>query len=329
MAVQFPSLSQNALLWGTTVIVATYAIYWLKQRKSHSVPTKWKKVGEVSELIMYPLKSGRGEQLKEADCTELGLKTTEDSPNEIRHLRDRTFIIYNPEAGTFITCRQFTSLLLVRITSAGENAVTFTAPGMTPLKLKLPEPNSKINKFSMWFGEELKALDCGDEAANWICKYLKKEGDPMRVGFHKPEIYDTRRNTDKPPWIKFKKYYKRLRSDYTGAFADLASYMLLSESSLNDLKTRLPEHLQNIPAQQFRPNIVVRGSNPYEEDKWDWIKFGDSIVMQGFKPCTRFRQVTDPGAKELEGDAPVMGLYMGLHTTGRLKVGDPVYIGLS
>ena len=72
-----------------------------------------------------------------------------------------------------------------------------------------------------------------------------------------------------------------------GAFADLASFMLISESSLNDLKSKLPAHLQGIPAKQFRPNLVIRGARPYEEDNWNWIKIGENVVMQGFKPCTR------------------------------------------
>nr|CAD7433609.1 unnamed protein product [Timema monikensis] len=41
----------------------------------------------------------------------------------------------------------------------------------------------------------------------------------------------------------------------------------------------------------------------------------------------RYRQVSDPREKKLEGDAPVMGIYMGLHTPGKIRTGDPVYVG--
>jgi uncharacterized protein YcbX len=63
--------------------------------------------------------------------------------------------------------------------------------------------------------------------------------------------------------------------------------MLMTESSIADLKTRLPPHVPVIP-RQFRPNFLVRGLVAYEEDKWDWIRIGDTAVFRNVKPCTRF-----------------------------------------
>jgi uncharacterized protein YcbX len=63
--------------------------------------------------------------------------------------------------------------------------------------------------------------------------------------------------------------------------------MLMTESSLDDLKTRTSSDVCVVP-RQFRPNFLVSGSEPYEEDKWEWIKIGETAVFRNVKPCTRF-----------------------------------------
>lgn len=51
-------------------------------------------------------------------------------------------------------------------------------------------------------------------------------------------------------------------------FADMASYLVVSEESLADISSRLPEGLE-MDMRKFRPNIVVSGATePYEEDYW-------------------------------------------------------------
>jgi uncharacterized protein YcbX len=63
--------------------------------------------------------------------------------------------------------------------------------------------------------------------------------------------------------------------------------MLMTESSVADLKARVAPDVPVIP-RQFRPTFVVRGSVAYEEDKWDWIRIGDTAVFRNVKLCTRF-----------------------------------------
>ncbi|XP_069697221.1 mitochondrial amidoxime reducing component 2-like [Periplaneta americana] len=353
MSPQFLHFSQTSIALGATAIAATIAAVWWHRVQRKKIPTKWRRVGEISELIFYPLKSGRGFELEEAECTELGLRTTDNAPKEIQNLRDRTFLVYDANTYAFMTCRKFPSLMLVSLKHAGDGIIVLEAPGMPALQLKLPDEASVPEKktLTMWFDEKVEAVDCGDEAAAWLCQYLKKEGTWLRLGYHAAERVARRRLTV-APWDKFKKYYSNMQDEYSGAFADLVSFMLISESSLEDLKKRLPTHLQTIPPKQFRPNLVVKGTKPYEEDDWDWVKIGEHIVMRGVKPCTRctmttmdpetgirepsmeplrtlkaYRQLKDPRAKELEGDSPVMGLYLGLHAGGLAKVGDPVYVG--
>ncbi|CAG2065969.1 unnamed protein product [Timema podura] len=77
--------------------------------------------------------------------------------------------------------------------------------------------------------------------------------------------------------------------------------MLMAESSVTDLRSKLPPHLQDITSKRFRPNLVVGGSDPYQEDMWDWVKIGDSAVFKKCKPCTRCVMTTiDPETGVME-----------------------------
>lgn len=73
---------------------------------------------------------------------------------------------------------------------------------------------------------------------------------------------------------------------FQGTYHNLASYMLMSEASVIDLNKRISRSPVN--EHYFRPNIVVKGSDAYSEDTWDWIKIGENVVLRGFKHCIRY-----------------------------------------
>ncbi|KAJ9591665.1 hypothetical protein L9F63_001810 [Diploptera punctata] len=321
--------SQNAVILGAAAVIVTYVIIRWKQKKTKTIT--WRPAGEISELHIYPLKSGRGVPLLEAECTDIGLKSTPAAPTELQNLKDRRLIVYNADTCKFVTCRNYPSLLLIKVTNGGDGVILLDAPNVPQFKLKLPDPiSTPFTNLSMLFEEKVEAMDCGDDAANWIRLFLSKEESSLRIGYYKSQELNGIKNINIPSMDKFKKCYRRMKSEYTGPFKDLASFMILSESSLNDLKDKLPYHLKSITVKQFRPNIVIKGSKPYEEDNWEWIKIGDNVVLQGFKPCTSFQedfqQIQEAKSKELESEPPVMGLYVGLDTAGIIKIGDPVYV---
>jgi uncharacterized protein YcbX len=70
--------------------------------------------------------------------------------------------------------------------------------------------------------------------------------------------------------------------DHTG-FADGYPILLTSEEGLQDLNSRLDTP---VPMNRFRPNLVVRGCEPYAEDGWNRIRAGD-VEMAVVKPCAR------------------------------------------
>jgi uncharacterized protein YcbX len=88
------------------------------------------------------------------------------------------------------------------------------------------------------------------------------------------------------------------------AFADSYPFLLISEASLVDLNRRLERPL---PMNRFRPNLVVRGCEPYAEDEWRCIRIGD-VVFHVVKPCTRRSTTTVDQATAKRGREPLATL---------------------
>ncbi|KAL0134400.1 hypothetical protein PUN28_001289 [Cardiocondyla obscurior] len=90
------------LTYATTVAIgvgtAVFVIWWWWNRKQGpKPPSKWRKVGELSDMVMYPVKSLGPVRKTEMECTTLGLKSG--------WLRDRTLLVIDLE-GRFLTARQ-------------------------------------------------------------------------------------------------------------------------------------------------------------------------------------------------------------------------------
>ncbi|XP_057318668.1 mitochondrial amidoxime-reducing component 1-like [Microplitis mediator] len=300
---------------------------------------RWIKAGKIKELFYYPLKSGRGKEIFECKFTEYGIAVIDD---KCITLRDRMFLVYNEENGKFITGRNYPTLLLVSLCAVDKFKVKLEAIGMPPLIFELPQNSDSVD-CSMWWGEPLKCTDCGNAPAEWISKFLTGTDSGLRIGM---AISDNR-NILKGPWEKFTKVYDTLTNDDVGLFADLASYMLMTESSLEELNKKLDNKISSL---QFRPNIVVSGTDAFAEDDWEWIKIGESVILRNVKPCPRctmtrvnpetgeadkqeplktlktFREQTDPQRVLVDGKAPVLGIYCGLYAMGDVKVGDDVFL---
>jgi uncharacterized protein YcbX len=76
--------------------------------------------------------------------------------------------------------------------------------------------------------------------------------------------------------------YATSPDDHTG-FADGYPILLASEGSLEDLNARLETP---VPMNRFRPNLVVRGCPPFEEDRWKRIRIGE-VELAVVKACAR------------------------------------------
>ncbi|EGE03641.1 MOSC domain-containing protein [Trichophyton equinum CBS 127.97] len=136
-------------------------------------------------------------------------------------------------------------------------------------------------------------------------------------------------------------------------FADMAPYLVVSQTSVDDVSSRLPPG-EPMDVTKFRPNIVLAGAlTAFEEDYWAELIIGDSVKVQLRNNCVRCVSVNvdfDTGAphkgeagtvlKKLMKDrrvdkgakySPVFGRYGFLHleeggSEAVIRVGDAVKV---
>lgn len=124
------------------------------------------------------------------------------------------------------------------------------------------------------------------------------------------------------------------------SFADGFPYLLIGQSSLDDLNTRLA---QPVGMERFRPNLVFAGGQPFEEDGWSDFTIG-SVPFRAAKPCARCIMVTNDPATARLGAEPLRTLatyrqqqhkvlfgqnvvWMGADEPAMLRVGDSLRPG--
>jgi hypothetical protein len=183
---------------------------------------------------------------------------------------DRRMMVTTPDGG-FLTQREYPRLALV--TPKLENGtLELSAPDYDSLRLGIQRSGTPV-PVNIWKSKGVLAIDQGQEAARWFSDWL---GADVRL-VHFAEGY--RRVVNET--------YAVNADDHTG-FADGYPILLASEEGLADLNSRLETP---VPMNRFRPNLVVRGGGPFEEDSWNRIGVGD-VKLAVVKPCARCEVTT-------------------------------------
>uniref|UniRef100_A0A8D0E003 Mitochondrial amidoxime reducing component 2 n=1 Tax=Salvator merianae TaxID=96440 RepID=A0A8D0E003_SALMN len=305
-----------ALLAGLTVW------HWRRRRRTRRDRLRLRQVGTVSELYIYPVKSCRGLAVQSAEMTEMGLRCGD--------LRDRFWLVVKGD-GHMVTARQEPRLVLISV--ASENGcLVLSAPEMKDhrVPVKLPRTNQLRN--CRVFGDDIQGRDCGEEVAKWLTAFLKSE--PYHLVHFETNMV--------PRYSKDK--MERFRSTDKVAYPDCSPVLMISEASLEELNSRSEKKVQ---IHNFRPNILVTGCGPHEEDTWDEVLIGD-VELKGTVGCPRCILTTvdpdtavldrkhpletlksyrlcDPTEQHIYKQAPLFGWYFGVDKTGMLQVGDPIY----
>jgi uncharacterized protein len=216
--------------------------------------------GRVSALHVHPIKSCAGIPVAEALLVETGLEF------------DRTWMVVD-EQGEMLTQRDQPRMALVQPSLRTQDMV-LRAPGMLALHLRLDTVEAPT-RVRVW-DDIVKAYDMGALAAQWFSDFL---GRKVRV-------------------VRFDPDEKRLsEARWTGAvqaentFADGFPLLVASSASLADLNQRLAARGQAaVGMERFRPNLVLDGLQPWDEDHIDEIEIDtpEGVVrLKLVKPCTR------------------------------------------
>lgn len=207
----------------------------------------------ISNLTYYPIKACRGFDVSSSDVGRMGLAY------------DRRMMVVTPDGG-FLTQREHPRLAFITPTLQNDS-LTLSAPNFDSLQIGI-QTSGTPTLVDIWASKSVHAIDQGDEAAAWLSDWL---GVSVRL-VHIADGFKRKLNPD----------YAVNADDHTG-FADGYPILIISEESLQDLNSRLDSP---VPMNRFRPNLVVKGCEPFAEDTWRRIRIG-GMQMALVKPCAR------------------------------------------
>ena len=206
---------------------------------------------KVRGLYHYPIKSCRGTSLDVAAVGARGI------------VADRQWMVVDAD-GHFLTQRELPRLALIE-PSLRNGLLEISAPNMPTLSVPVGEAGERVDVV-VW-DDRCVAVDHGADVAAWFSQVLDT---PCRL----VRIADDEVRPADPEFAA--------PTDQVG-FADGFSFLLTSRASLDELNRRLEIPL---PMNRFRPNIVIDGIEPFEEDGWKRIRI-DGITFEVAKPCAR------------------------------------------
>ncbi|CAB3782797.1 putative protein YcbX [Paraburkholderia caffeinitolerans] len=215
----------------------------------------------IRALFVYPVKSCGAIALDRAQLDAKGLPW------------DRHWMVVD-ESGRFVSQREIAAMARI-VPAFVEHGVRLTMTGAdAPLDLSFtPRGNEARVQVTVW-KDTFEALDEGDEAAQWFSQAL---GVAVRLVRFAPDVTRLASKT----WTN--------DEDVPTQFADGFPLLVTSEASLADLNARLAaKGASPVPMSRFRPNIVVDGSDAFDEDFIDTLSIdGSDIVLRFAKPCAR------------------------------------------
>lgn len=211
----------------------------------------------VQALNIHPVKSARAVPLGSVRLAATGFEW------------DRQWMTVDA-ADSFVTQRTHPRLARV-VPSVGRAALTLSAEGLEALDVPLGIEGAPVTV--QIFNDTCIAQDQGDEAAEWLSEAI---GDAVRLVRVGPRM-DRAANP---------RYAGPDRAPTT--FVDGYPVLVCNTASLEYLNARMPSP---VPMERFRPNLVIDGLSPFEEDRIAALDIasseGEPVTLRLVKPSTR------------------------------------------
>ena len=213
---------------------------------------------DVLSLHLYPVKSLRGLSVPDVSIDDLGI------------VGDRRFMVVNLE-GVGITQRTHPRMALLSANLTATHLI-LSGDGLGSVRVPLQsQSDASVLPTKIFSTEGLLSEDCGAEVAEWLSHALGAPSALRRIG---------------PAFTRNLKPSKAKPGDEI-AFTDAYPFMVVSEASLMDLNDKLvAQGEETLPMERFRPSLVIRGANAFEEDTWTSVTIGEILFRAG-GPCAR------------------------------------------
>lgn len=253
----------------------------------------------LSELWIYPLKSGRGIRLSEARLSPTGLAW------------DRRWMLVDPDH-RFVTQREVPAM--ARLEPIIDQAGDPEGPS-DPTRLGFRFEGRELGKLAdaqAWHPAEVvvwrsqvAALMAPAAVNAWLSECL---GRPLRLVFM-PGSSLRETNPDFAPGRRV-------------SFADGYPYLLCNQASLERLNQALAARGEaEVGIERFRPNLVISGAAADAEDSWQRLQIGD-IGFELVKPCERCVIITTDQQSGETGREPLRTLASYRKSDGKVIFGQ-------
>lgn len=214
---------------------------------------------EISQIYIYPIKS-------------LGALSLQEAQVEIQGLAgDRRYMLVD-EQGKFITQRTRPDLTRFQLSLQADGFLVEDKHSGQKKTLSSSIELGETKMVEIW-EDHVEARLVLDDWSEWFSQLLQERVFLVRL-------------TDSSPRFIKEKYQTPLSKE--SSFADALPILLCSEASYEALEDQLGDKVDRL---RFRPNIIVSGSNAFEEDTWKQIQAGN-VELFGAKPCARCQLVT-------------------------------------
>jgi uncharacterized protein YcbX len=213
----------------------------------------------VTALHVYPVKSMKGISLSRATLTARGL------------LHDRNWMVVAAD-GRFVTQRNQPRLGLVHTRLEAEGVV-LALDGCGSVTLPFDAVAGEHIATQVW-NDACDTVDQGSEVSDWLTRAV---GSPVQLRIVRMA----------PGFTRPQNQAERYGADTTTHFADSAPFLLASEDSLGELNRVLAAQGHTpVPMNRFRPNIVIRGLEPFAEHRSEVVA-GEDWRIHLTDPCER------------------------------------------
>ncbi|KAL7554714.1 hypothetical protein ACHAWF_018237 [Thalassiosira exigua] len=237
-------------------------------------------LARVAEINVYPIKS----------CAEMRVDRAAVTPRGFRF--DRTFQVVSQVDGawSFCTPREKKHEKLFRVQPAISDdskrlalASPFTKDTFA-MELDAAPENSLVT--TVMGGSKALLEDYGDGAAKWLASATGID-NPRLVGIADGTCFLRQVEVNPDQGEKLPQ-----TSPIPLSLADEAPFLLTARESIVDLNKRLMKAGKNmVDMRRFRPNIVIEGLQPWEEDSVKRVRIGP-VEFHAWQRCGRCTMTT-------------------------------------
>lgn len=243
----------------------------------------------LSEIYIYPIKSLGGISLQSSDVEERGLKY------------DRRFLLVDANR-VFMTQRDYPQMALIKLSFIQSGFRVLNIRNNTNTIIPFESQSTISMKVKIW-DDVCNAVVVNKDLDVWFSNALNIKCSLVYMPNMEKRIVEQ----------------KYIDEEHIVSFADAYPFLIIGQSSLDDLNARLETPL---PSNRFRTNFVFTGGKPYEEDGWHDFKIGN-VEFKALKPCARCVITTTDQKTSRRNDEPLKTL------SNYRKINNKVMFGMN